>query len=84
MNDDQKRQLMEARLQQFAVEKFGHEMNRTVAVTADDTDGAAAADAAIATLDTVIAVYQAELEALPAVEPGFVGATGQSGSISDV
>jgi len=69
MNDDEKRQIIEARLQQFAVEKFGHEMNRQVAVTADDPEAVAAADAAIATLDTVIAVYQTELAALPAPIP---------------
>jgi len=85
MNDDQKRQLIEARLQQFAVEKFGHEINRQVAVTTDDTDAVAAADASITTLDAVIAVYQTELEALPAVEPnpdivGNQGSTGSAGS----
>lgn len=65
MNDDLKRQLIEARLQQFAVEKFGHEMNRQVAVTEGNPEAVATADAAIATLDTVIAVYQTELGALP-------------------
>jgi len=86
VNDDQKRQLIEQRLQQFAVEKFGHEMNRQVAVGADDTDAVAAADASITTLNTVIAVYQTELGALPEVPvgPQGPGETGQSGPISDV
>lgn len=65
LSNDEKRALLEARLRAFALDSFGHQLNRQVAVTAGDEAGMAAADAAIDTIQSMSAVYQQELAALP-------------------
>lgn len=65
LTDDQKRQLIEGYLAQFAVDSFGHELNREVAIVKGDTEAVARADAAIAEIATATATYQAQLDALP-------------------
>lgn len=49
--------IIEQRLQQFAAEKFQHELNRDVAVAVNNTEAAVNADNAIAQLDVAIAVH---------------------------
>lgn len=65
LSDDEKRALIEARLRAFAVDSFGHELNRQVAVATDDTDAIAVADTALQTIAVAAATYQQELDALP-------------------
>lgn len=64
---DQKKAILEQRLTQFAAEAYQHEINKQVAVAADNEDGVKAADDALAILDKAITVHQSELSKLPAV-----------------
>lgn len=68
LGDDQKRSILQQRLQQFAAEAYQHEINKTVATAADNADGVKAAEDALAILDTAITVHQDELAKLPAAE----------------
>jgi hypothetical protein len=65
LTPEQKRSILEQRIQQFAAEAFQHDLNRQVAENTGDTDGMANAAAAIATIDEAIAVHQNELVKLP-------------------
>jgi hypothetical protein len=62
LTDEQKRSILEQRLQQFAAEAWQHQINKQVADATGNTDGAA--DAALEILDAAIAVHQTELAAL--------------------
>ncbi len=64
LSDDAKRALIEQRLQAFAIDSFGHEMNKQIAIDNDDTEAVTAADEAIATIAAATAAYQAELDVL--------------------
>lgn len=66
LTDTEKRALLEGRLRTFALESYGHELNKQVAAATGDLDAVAAADAAIATIATAAATYEQELAALPA------------------
>jgi hypothetical protein len=66
LTDDQKRQILTARIEQFASEGFQHTLNKEVAK--DNPEAVAAADEALAILDAAIAVHQVELAKLPAGE----------------
>jgi hypothetical protein len=68
LTDEQKRQILTARLEQFAAEGFQHTLNRQIAESADNAEGVKAADDAIAILDKAIEVHQEELAKLPAAE----------------
>ena len=63
LTTEQKRQLLESRISSFALDAYGHELNKAAAV--DDPNAIAAADAAIAKIQSAITVYEAELAALP-------------------
>ena len=65
LSDDEKRALIESRLRAFAVDSFGHELNKQVAIAADDPEAVAVADTALQTIAVAAATYQAELDALP-------------------
>jgi predicted transcriptional regulator len=62
LSPEQKQELLTQRIQQFAAEAYQHQLNKQIAESINDADGAANADAALATLETAITVYQAELE----------------------
>lgn len=66
LTDEQKKSILTQRLQQFAAEAYQHEINKTVAVAADNEDGVKAADDALAILDKAIQVHQDEIAKLPA------------------
>lgn len=66
LNDEQKKNILSQRLQQFAAEAYQHGLNKTVAQSAGNEDGVKAADEAIAILDKAIQVHQEELAKLPA------------------
>ena len=66
LTDEQKRSILTARIEQFAAEGYQHTLNREVAK--DNLEAVAAADEALAILDSAIAVHQAELAKLPTGE----------------
>lgn len=70
LTGDQKRALIEQRVQQFAAEAYQHELNKQIAITIGDETSVAQADAALATLEIAINTYQAEAASLqtPAAE----------------
>ena len=73
LTDDQKRALIESRLQTFAVDSFGHELNRAAA--GDDVEAVTVATEAIAAIAATTAAYEAELATLaPPAEPAPVEA----------
>ena len=65
---EQKAAIITQRLQQFAAEKFQHELNKTTADAIGDATAAATSLAAIAQLDTAISVHEAELALVTPVE----------------
>ena len=70
---EQKAAIITQRLQQFAAEKFQHELNKTTAEAIGDATAAATSVAAIAQLDTAIGVHETELALVaPVVEPVIV------------
>lgn len=61
LTDEQKRNILEQRLAQFAAEAWQHTLNKQIAETSGNTDGVAQADAALEILDAAITVHQDEL-----------------------
>jgi hypothetical protein len=68
LTDEQKQNIIAQRIQQFAVEGFQISINRKVAEASGDEAVLAEIDKNIETLASVIAAYQAELDALPQTE----------------
>jgi hypothetical protein len=68
LTDEQKQNIIAQRIQQFAVEGFQISINRKVAEANGDEAVLAEIDKNIETLTSVIAAYQAELDALPQTE----------------
>ena len=68
LNDEQQRGIILQRIQQFAVEGYQISINRKVAEEAGDEAVVVEIDKNIETLTSVIAAYQAELDALPKTE----------------
>lgn len=64
LNDEQKRQIIEQRLTQFAAEKYQHELNLTLAQSMNDATAIQTATDAIAIIDQAISVHEAELSNL--------------------
>ena len=64
LTHDQKQDLLNQRIQQFASEAYQHELNRQIAVSVNDVEATANAESALATLETAINVHQAELDGL--------------------
>ena len=63
---DQKKALIEQRVQQVAAEAYQHELNKQIASQIGDETAVAQADAALATLEVAITTYQAEQASLEA------------------
>jgi hypothetical protein len=68
LSDEQKKSILEQRLTQFAAEAYQHDINKTVAKASGNTEGVAAAEAALETLEAAINVHQDELAKLPSAE----------------
>jgi hypothetical protein len=68
LTDEQKQNIIAQRIQQFAVEGYQISINRKVAEASGDEAVLAEIDKNIETLASVIAAYQAELDALPKTE----------------
>jgi hypothetical protein len=68
LTDEQKRGIIAQRIQQFAVEGYQISINRKVAETTGNQEVISEIDKNIETLTSVIAAYQAELDALPVSE----------------
>lgn len=68
LTDEQKQSIIAQRIQQFAVEGYQISINRKVAEANGDEAVLAEIDKNIETLTSVIAAYQAELDALPKTE----------------
>jgi hypothetical protein len=64
LSDEQKRNLLSQRIEQFAGEAYQHELNRQIAEKISDTNSVAQSEAALATLETAITVHQEELNLL--------------------
>ena len=60
LSPEQKQELLTQRIQQFAAEAYQHQLNKQIAETIGDTEAIVNADAALATLETAIGVYQTE------------------------
>ena len=67
LTEEQKRNLLNQRIQQFSAEAYQHDLNRQVAVAMNNPSDIEQADKALATLDTAITVHQEALAALPPV-----------------
>lgn len=61
---EQKRDLLNQRLSQFASEAYQHELNRQIAEQISDQPGIDQAQSALNTLEIAIDVHQAELDSL--------------------
>jgi hypothetical protein len=68
LTDEQKKNIIAQRIQQFAVEGYQISINRKVAEASGDEAVLAEIDKNIETLTNVIAAYQVELDALPQTE----------------
>ena len=68
LTDEQKKSIIAQRIQTFAVEGYQISINRKVAEASGDEAVIAEIDKNIETLTSVIAAYQAELDALPKTE----------------
>ena len=66
LTNDQKRNVLEQRIAQFASEAWQHELNKKTCEQLEDTDGVDNSDKALAVLDAAISVHQAELAEIPA------------------
>jgi hypothetical protein len=71
LTDDQKRDLLNQRIQQFAAEAYQHSLNLKVAELTGDTNAVDYATASIANLDQALQVHTEELASLsePATPP---------------
>lgn len=68
LTDEQQKNIIAQRIQQFAIEGYQISINRKVAEANGDEAVLAEIDKNIETLTSVIAAYQAELDALPKTE----------------
>lgn len=64
LSDDQKKDILNQRLTQFAAEAYQHGINKGVAQAAGNEAGVQAADEALAVLDAAIKYHEAELAKL--------------------
>jgi imidazoleglycerol phosphate dehydratase HisB len=68
LTNDQKRQLIENRLQQFAAEAYQYTLNKKTAEGIESESQIEAADKALVILEEAIKVHQAELDTIPVTE----------------
>jgi hypothetical protein len=68
LTEEQKRNLLQQRITQFASEAYQNDLNKQVAIASGNEDGVKAADDALAILETAITVHQDALAAIPAAQ----------------
>ena len=68
LTDNQKRELLSQRIQQFAAEAYQHSLNLKVAELTGDTHAAEVAQSSIDSLDKALQVHTEELASLPPAE----------------
>jgi rhodanese-related sulfurtransferase len=59
---EQKQNILNQRISQFAAEAWQHELNKQTCTVLEDEAGVASSEAALATLEAAIHVHQTELE----------------------
>jgi hypothetical protein len=64
LTDEQKRQILEQRIQQFAVEAYQITLNTRLAEASGDEEGKTNGDATLVTLESAINLYTEELDKL--------------------
>lgn len=64
LTSEQKQNILNQRISQFAAEAWQHELNKQTCTQLGDEAGITASDSALATLEAAINVHQAELSAL--------------------
>lgn len=64
LTDDQKREIITQRLQQFAAEAYQHSINLNVAKKTGSEEGVAQSEQSLAILEAAIEVHQEELKKL--------------------
>jgi hypothetical protein len=69
ISDEQKRQVIEGRIQQFAAEAYQHTLNKQTAENIKAKEQVEAAEKSIAILEAAIKVHLQELSKLPAPTP---------------
>ena len=69
LTDEQKRYILNQRIQGFAADAWQNQINKDIAIKVGDDVALAEANKNLATLDLAIEMHQAELAALPPVEP---------------
>lgn len=65
LTDEQKENLLNQRIAQFAAEAWQHELNKKTCEQLGDESGVESADKALAVLDAAISVHQTELSGIP-------------------
>jgi hypothetical protein len=65
---EQKRNVLEQRIAQFALEAYQHSLNKETCAALDDESGISLAERSLTTLEAAITTHQTELAALPAAE----------------
>ena len=65
LSDDQKRQILTARIEQFAAEGYQHTLNKAAAQTLGNEEAVTNADEAITIISASIAAHSAKLDELP-------------------
>lgn len=65
LTDEQKRNILQQRISQFAAEAYQHSLNKQTCVTLEDEAGIEAADKSLSVLNAAITVHQDELNSLP-------------------
>jgi hypothetical protein len=65
LTDEQKANLLNQRIAQFAAEAWQHELNKKTCEQLGDESGVESADKALAVLDAAISIHQTELSGIP-------------------
>ena len=65
LTNEQKRNLLQQRISQFAAEAWQHELNKKTCEQLGDESGVESANNALSVLDAAISVHQAELNEIP-------------------
>lgn len=65
LTDEQKRNILQQRIAQFAAEAYQHTLNKQTCESLEDTAGVESADKALTVLEAAISVHQTELNSIP-------------------
>jgi hypothetical protein len=67
LTDEQKRNILQQRISQFAAEAYQHSLNKQTCETLEDSAGIEAAEKSLSILNAALEVHQNELSSLPAL-----------------